>query len=308
MSLLTFNADIPVHDPVIVKENGIYYCYSTHGHFFKSKDLHEWSYCGKVFDKNPEWIKEYVPENDGKDFWAPEVVYRNGSWRFYYAVSTFGKNISAIAMAENKTLDSDSPDYEWKDRGLVIKSSEKDNFNAIDPAVSRDEDGQDWLLLGSFWGGLVMTALNAEGFVKNRENLIFIASRQKVGEKVPNPNPVEGGYIIRKGERFYLFASHDFCCRGTASSYHIVYGSSEKITGPYLDDEGIDMRYGGGRTIRDSFSFERFAGPGHNTVFSDDDGKLYLVYHAYDRKENGYSKLMIEEIKFSEESGQVLFV
>ena len=296
MALLNLTVDVPAHDPVIVKENGIYYCYSTHGYFYMSEDLKSWKYGGKVFENLPSWVREIVPANDGKDFWAPEIVFRDGLWRFYYAVSTFGKNISAIGMAVNKTLAPSSADYEWRDQGKVIASSKSDNFNAIDPAVCADEKGNDWLLLGSFWGGIVMFPLNEQGLVKLGSQPIFLASRQKEGEKQPDPNPVEGGFVFPHKGRYYLFASHDFCCRGIASSYHIVYGVADKITGPYIDEEGLNMRWGGGTTLRDSFSFERWAGPGHNTVFKDDDGKIYLVYHAYDRKDDGRSKLMIEEI------------
>lgn len=296
MALLKMTVDVPVHDPVIAKENGVYYCYSTHGQFFSSSDLKTWKYAGKIFETLPTWVKSAVPANDGKDFWAPEIVFRNGEWRFYYAVSTFGKNVSAIGMATNKTLNPASPDYKWEDKGLVISSSKKDNFNAIDPAVCADENGRDWLLLGSFWGGLALFPLEADGFVKKGSEPLFIASRQKEGEKQPDPNPVEGGFIFPHGGKFYLFASHDFCCRGTASSYHIVYGVAEKLTGPYFDEDGIDMKWGGGTTLRDSFTFEKWAGPGHNSVFADDDGKIYLVYHAYDRTDGGESKLLIDEI------------
>ena len=302
MALLEFTIDVLAHDPVIAKENGVYYCYSTHGYFYKSKDLRNWKYAGKIFEKLPDWVRKAVPKNDGKDFWAPEIIFRNGEWRFYYAVSTFGKNVSAIGMAVNKTLNPDSNEYEWKDAGLVISSSEKDNFNAIDPAVCLDENGKDWLLFGSFWGGLVMFPLDDAGFIKKGSEPTFVASRQKEGEKQPNPNPVEGGFIFPHNGKYYLFASHDFCCRGVASSYHIVYGVSDKITGPYFDEEKINMCFGGGTTLRDSFSFEKWAGPGHNTIFKDDDGKIYMVYHAYDRKDEGKSKLMIEEIKFEAES------
>ncbi|WP_296329743.1 arabinan endo-1,5-alpha-L-arabinosidase [uncultured Treponema sp.] len=302
MALLNLTVDVPVHDPLIVKEGSVYYCFSTHGYFYTSSDLLSWKYGGKVFEKLPDWVFEFVPDSDGKDFWAPEIVYRNGEWRLYYSVSSFGKNTSVIGLACNKTLDPTSKNYGWRDCGRVVSSGEGDKYNAIDPAVCADESGKDWLLFGSFWGGLVLHPLCKNGAADlNPEGKLveplFIASRQKKGEGLPEPNPIEGGFIFPHKGKYYLFASHDFCCRGVASSYHIVFGVSDKITGPYIDDEGIDMRWGGGATLRDSFSFEKWAGPGHNTVFKDDDGKIYLVYHAYDRKDDGRSKLMIEEIE-----------
>ena len=298
MALLTLTTDVFAHDPVIVKERGTYYCYSTHGFFYTSPDLRTWKYAGKVFEKLPAWTQTAVP--GAKDYWAPEVVRRDGVWRLYYAVSTFGKNRSAIALAENKTLDPASPDYAWKDCGAVVTSAAGDNYNAIDPAVCRaasgNGSGQDWLLFGSFWGGLVLLPLGDDGLVQHGAEPRFVASRKTAAQPAPDPNPIEGGYIFPHGGHYYLFASHDFCCRGTASSYHIVVGAADSVTGAYTDADGVDMRAGGGTTLRDSLSFERWAGPGHNSVFQDDDGSVYLVYHAYDRTDDGKSKLMIDKV------------
>ena len=114
MALISLTADVPVHDPVIVKEGGVYYCFSTHGYFFRSPDLRSWKYGGKVLETLPAWTRQAVPANDGQDWWAPELVFRDGFWRLYYAVSAFGKNTSAIGMASTRTLDPASPDYGWE--------------------------------------------------------------------------------------------------------------------------------------------------------------------------------------------------
>lgn len=296
MALLPLTTDVPVHDPVIVKEHGTYYCFSTHGFFYRSLDLRNWRYAGKVFEQLPAWTRQAVPTLRGDDWWAPEVVWRDGAWWLYYAVSTFGKNTSAIGLAVNKTLDPASPHYAWNDCGAVVTSAAGDDYNAIDPAVCADESGADWLLFGSFWGGLVLVPLGTNGLILHGAEPRFVASRADAAQPHPDPNPIEGGFILPRDGRYYLFASHDFCCRGTASSYHIVAGSAENITGPYTDADGVPLLAGGGTTLRDSASFERWAGPGHNSVFTDDDGRTYLVYHAYDRTDGGRSKLMIDEI------------
>ncbi len=176
---------------------------------------------------------------------------------------------------------------------LVLPSTEESPFNAIDPAVCQDNDGNDWMLWGSFWGGLMLSRLNKDGYLVNGAKVLTVGSRGNV-----DPNPIEGGFIHKHDGLYYLFASHDYCCRGTASSYHIVVGVSKEITGPYLDLSGMDMSQGGGTTLRDSLSFADWAGPGHNTVFTDSDGTDYLVYHAYSRaqKTEGQPSLMIEKI------------
>lgn len=295
MSLLSLTGFCQVHDPVIVKEKNVYHCFSTHGFELGSADLKTWVPLGKVFATLPKWAVEAVP--GAKDYWAPEVVFRDGMWRLYYAVSTFGKNISAIGLAESKTLDRSSAEFGWKDLGIVLASSSNDNYNAIDPAVACDEKGNDWLVFGSFWEGIEIVPLSKKGMVETC-NAKLIASRKKVQsfQSADSPNAIEGGYILFHEGYYYLFASHDFCCRGTASSYHIVVGRSSKIEGPYYDESGVDMREGGGTTMRDGFSFKRWAGPGHNTVFKDDDGSIYLVYHAYDRENDGRPQLQIESL------------
>src|SRR4029079_1866204 len=97
-----------------------------------------------VFDTAPTWVCKEVPGNRGH-FWAPDVIHHNGQYLLYYSVSTFGKNTSAIALATNPTLDPADSQFRWTDRGVVIKSGPKDNFNAIDPCVVRGERESLWL-------------------------------------------------------------------------------------------------------------------------------------------------------------------
>src|SRR5690606_34455770 len=97
-----------------------------------SKDKLQWHNAGRVFATEPSWAKTVVPDFGGH-LWAPDIVQNNGLYHLYYSVSAFGKNTSAIGVAVNKTLDNNSPDYEWIDKGIVIQSvPERDNWNAID--------------------------------------------------------------------------------------------------------------------------------------------------------------------------------
>jgi arabinan endo-1,5-alpha-L-arabinosidase len=71
-------------------------------------------------------------------------------FRLYYAYSLFGKNLSGIGLATNRTLDSKNPDYKWVHQGLVLESKAADDFNAIDPNYVEDAQGHAWLSFGSF--------------------------------------------------------------------------------------------------------------------------------------------------------------
>ena len=296
MSLLKVTGDIITHDPVIVKSQGIYYRFQTGDllPFYVSNDLLHWKLKGTVFNRNPEWTQKTVPGST--NLWAPEVVFRDGYWRIYYSVSTFGKNVSAIGCAISKSLDPDNAEYGWTDSGAVLTSSSRDCFNAIDPAVIKDDADVDWLLWGSFWTGLKMHRLGKDGFFDKSDNLIH-----DIAKKDNNLNPIEGGFIIHAKGWYYLFCSHDYCCRGNDSSYHFLVGRSRVVTGPYTDKMGRALLAGGGTTLRDGTSYARWAGPGHNSVFHDDDGKWYLVYHAYDREDKGIPKLQIEEFIFDKD-------
>ena len=111
-----------VHDPVLIEENGRYYLFSTGpGVPIRcSDDMLTWKLCRAVFFGLPDWIKKEVPAVG--DLWAPDISYYNGKYQVFYSASTFGQNTSAIGLATNITLDFESPDYAWKDEGLVIKS------------------------------------------------------------------------------------------------------------------------------------------------------------------------------------------
>jgi arabinan endo-1,5-alpha-L-arabinosidase len=107
---------------------------------------------------------------------------------------------------------------------------------------------------------------------------------------------VEAPVIFRKGGWYYLFVSWDRCCRGENSTYKVVVGRSRDIAGPFADREGENMAHGGGSLVVQGFgTSERWAAGGHNDVVTIDDVD-YLIFHAYDRSDEGRSKLLIREI------------
>ena len=299
MALLALSGDLRTHDPTIVKENGVFYRFQTGEGlpFQKSTDFTHWEKTGSVFSEKPSWTSRAV-EGSSLHFWAPEIVKRGDEWRIYYSVSTFGSQKSAIGLCVNKTLNPESPDYRWEDLGAVIVSDESCRFNAIDPCVISDEKG-DYLLFGSFWGGLFIAPLTSGGFLAKDAEARNIATRNL------SENAIEGGYIFKHGDYFYLFASFDFCCRGITSSYKIAYGRAKSLSADFCDKSGKSMKEGGGTILRSGDSFERWAGTGHCSVFADGE-RQFLVYHAYDRENSGESKLLIEEF-FFDSDGWIVF-
>jgi arabinan endo-1,5-alpha-L-arabinosidase len=307
--LLELDGDIsPVHDPVIIRDKGTWYLFCTGGTIRRSKDLHHWTVVGKVFEKLPYWATAEIPGTRG-GYWAPDISVYKGVYRLYYAVSTFGKNESAIGLATNKTLDPDSPDYKWIDEGMVLRSHTTDDYNAIDPNLAVDKDGNHWLDFGSFWGGIKMRRIDARtGKLSADDTTLYpLASRQRDthpsnSNGPPFKNSIEAPFIVRHNRYYYLFVSFDFCCRGANSTYNVVVGRSPNIKGPYQDKDGEPMMQGGGTRLTKGTSLWR--GPGHEGVLLQKHGTDLMVFHAYNST-TGRPFLQISTIKWEDGWPQV---
>ena len=308
-----------VHDPVMaLGEDGRYYIFSTGMGVgvMSSADRKEWRREPSVLNPIPQWATDTVRGYRGHT-WAPDISKHNGLWHLYYSCSTFGKNGSAIGLAVNKTLDPKSPDFRWEDRGMVIASHRRlDNFNAIDPNLVVDKNGQPYLTFGSFWDGIQMVKLSKQDF-QTPIGKPFTISR-RVGRKLTlaelndvrnytveggdtieaGENAVEAPFIYRRGKYYYLFVSFDYCCRGAGSTYNTVYGRSKNITGPYLDQKGRPMEHGGG--IRLYGPDETNFGIGHCAVY-DFEGKTFFVAHAYEKSQGGRAKLFMRQLTFDKD-------
>lgn len=281
------------HDPSMIHAGKTWYVFTTGkapdgGQFAVrcSEDLMAWRACGHVFDAVPEWIHRRSPGT--KDLWAPDISFAHGEFRLYYAYSLFGKNTSGIALATNKSLDPESPEYRWVDKGLVLESKAEDHFNAIDPNYVEDAKHHAWIDFGSFWTGIKMRALDAKtGLLSRKDTRLYALStrgRADASHAAGLPSDtqaVEAPFIVRHDGYYYLFVSFDLCCRGTKSTYRTMVGRSKEITGPYLDQDGKSMLEGGGTELLTANS--RWLGPGgESVVMSGSKEPDLLVYHAYD--------------------------
>lgn len=283
---------INVHDPSIIKEGNRFYLFSTRAGISLrcSDDLIHWRLCGDVFGHLPLWAARDVPGLRG--LWAPDISYFNGKYHLYYSASTFGSNHSSIGLVTNQTLDPASDKYLWEDQGKVISSSASDDWNAIDPNIVLDEQGQPWMSFGSFWGGIKLRKIDpATGKLDLKDQTLYsLASRSRTAGSV---GAVEAPFIIKRNDYYYLFVSFDFCCRGKQSTYNVRVGRSRKVTGPYLDRSGNDLREGGGTLILESRG--RWVGPGHCAILQ---GKSEdkIIYHAYDTERRGIATLRINSL------------
>lgn len=292
--ILPLASGLSTHDPTIVRDGSWYYRFSTGigVSVARSSDLLHWDYQPPAFASPPVWSTRTIPA--ARDFWAPEVVQRQGKFWLYYSVSSFGSNQSAIGLAVATTLDPDKPGSGWTDQGLVLQSNSNDDFNAIDANVVTDREGGLWLVYGSFWSGIKMSKLDPTSGKLDTHN----PQLHNLAQRPHAPDAIEGAYILPHGHWYYLFVSFDFCCKGRFSTYKIAVGRSDTITGPYVDRAGVPLLQGGGTILRQGDS--RDAGMGHNSILVDGERSL-IVYHAYDLKYGGQARLRIEQLLWDDQ-------
>ena len=234
---LALDGQIGIHDPsTIVMCDGKFYTYGTGGGSLVSDD--GWT-----------WRNGSRPSRTGM---APDVIHLGNRYYMYIARNIGAQPKAEINMIYSKTLDPSSPDYKWEEGGVVASSDGVEDCNAIDPGVFLDPtDDRMWLVYGSYFGYIRLVELDP-----------------KTGKRLdPNDHPrdlainCEASDMIYHDGWYYLLATHGSCCRGADSGYNIRVGRAKKVTGPFLDVEGIDMIRGGGKLLIGSGG--RVVGAGH---------------------------------------------
>ena len=304
-----------VHDPVMAFEDSTYHLFCT-GIGIQQMTSHD----RKTWTVNPEplmtvipkWTHDSVPGFHAH-VWAPDVIRWHNRWWLAYSCSTFGKNGSAIGLLSTRSL----TDAIWMDEGCIVASREgRDNWNAIDPCFVIDDDDQPWLVWGSFWDGIQLCRLDTTMHVAAGEVPRTIARRYNLTDKdakasLPiNPNPpknptsdyagpnaIEAPFVFRHDGWYYLFVSWDYCCQGSKSNYRVAVGRSRSVAGPYLDRNGIDMRYGGGTLFLEG-DRQQYEAAGHCAAYHFD-GEDVFICHGYSIAHQGASILVQRPIHWT---------
>jgi arabinan endo-1,5-alpha-L-arabinosidase len=282
------------HDPSrIIKQDGTYYVFYTSQGIVKktSTDLRNWTDGSPIFPGNPpSWTTNAVPGFTGF-FWAPDVIYLNGTNYLYYSVSSFGSQVSAIGLVTTTNL-ATGP---WIDQGAVIQSINGNAYNCIDPCPLVDTNGTMWLTFGSYWNGIYLVQLDpATGKrISANSTLTWLAYNSSI----------EASYLCQHGGYYYLFVNWNTCCSGIDSTYNIRLGRSTSVTGPYLDRNSVNLVIGGGSMFLESTA--RFIGPGHAGIFNDN-GTNWFTYHYYDGNNNGAPTLGLNRLFWSADDWPVL--
>jgi arabinan endo-1,5-alpha-L-arabinosidase len=264
-------------DPTVTRaDDGFFYTYATANDWgdgeglrvvpiCRSSDLVNWEYVGEAFDRVPQWLARTGPADR---IWAPDIARYRDRYYLYYSLVDRGPEY-ALEEQGIGVATADDPAGPFTDHGKVFQGFEVGVLNSIDPQFYLN-DGVPYLLWGSL-NGLYLTELSADG-------------RRPVGEKTRiGGNRFEAAYVTRREGYYYLFVSSGVCCVPPDVTYQVEVGRATSLSGPY------ETRYG--RDLRDSYGTlvmtesDRFLGPGHNAIATDDCGTDWLLYHAYDRSD-----------------------
>ena len=283
------DGEILVHDPsTIISQAGRYYTYGTGNGIpvLTSDDGWTWHRAGSLMSAVPGGkAGPEVLARGGNNTWAPDVIHIGDQYLVYYSAPATQPR-SAIGLLVGRTLDPASPDYRWEDRGPVVWSDGVEDSNAIDPGILLDPtDGRLWLVYGSYFGYIRLVELDP------KTGLRRYPDRKAMNIAINS----EASILIYRDGWYYLLVTHGSCCQGANSTYNIRMGRARKVTGPYLDNMGIDMIEGGGKLFAGSRG--RHIGPGHFGLLDLGQGvqKFSLHYEA-DLDRGGVSVLDIRPL------------
>jgi arabinan endo-1,5-alpha-L-arabinosidase len=162
--------------------------------------------------------------------WAPDVHYIDGTYYLYYAVSTFGTQVSALGVATSTTMEAGT----WTDHGSTgVVSTTGDNYNAIDPNLIQ-VGSTDYLTFGSFWADIFQTTLSSDALTWSGSSPVNIELN------TTSPQPSEGAYVYSYGSYYYLFFSSGQCCNydtdkpAAGDEYKIMVCRSTEVNGNYV--------------------------------------------------------------------------
>jgi arabinan endo-1,5-alpha-L-arabinosidase len=254
--------------------------------------------------------------------WAPDVIYNTAMNKYCMYMSVNGDNWNSVIVL--LTADYIKGPYEYV--GPVVysgfsevnhraeltdvykvlgegadlsryQSTTNTKLNAIDPCVKYDEDGNLWMSLGSWFGGIYMFRLDNMTGLRDYTvtyETVENVSDQYYGYKIAGGLGVSGeaSYYQKFGDYYYLFLSYGGLT--AQGGYQIRVFRSENINGPYVDQNGVSAVYAESVSNNLStnigirlFGSYKFTGntfthvaQGHNSVLLDEDGKMFVVFHT----------------------------
>jgi xylan 1,4-beta-xylosidase len=298
-----FNPALPGDnpDPSVIRVGDVYYATSTTNEWapyftiYRSTDLKNWELINHVF---PNGFKDMKDEWGENNFWASELAYDPEQNRIYAYYTAHNRLVEGnpglqcgIAWIDADEIESGT----FTDNGPVII---EDDCGAIDAFEFQDK-------------GKIYVFWKNDGNGCGKESWIWMQEinedrTQLLGEKrkmYTNSQPwenalVEGASFFRQGDYIYSLYSVGGCCDANCD-YKTGIARTRSLEDPVWE------KYEKNPIM---VSNENWRCPGHGTVVESPEGRLFMMYHAFNKDYDVFvgREGVIEELITNEDGWPVL--
>lgn len=284
-----------IRDPFIMLDGDTYYLTGTTPPYWngrsrgvklwKSKDLLRWEDLGFILHRfvasKKDWFCDY--------WWAPEIHKKND--KYYLTVNCRNDRIDVgqnpvIAVSDKieggyKIINADEPFFtkEKQSKGICIG----DHGN--DANLFTDDDGKTYISTCCY-EGIHLCEIDLDNAKLIGEEILVIAPEKEGSWDTKN----EGSLFIKRNGMYYCFYS------SFTRSYEVGVAYAKDIKGPWIKDEN--------NPIITPLGIKELEHSGHNSVFTDKDGRVLTAYHITLKNKPKKQLLAIDPIYF-DENGRV---
>lgn len=283
-----------IGDPYVLLVGDTYYCYPTSNgesgyRLYTSEDMVTWDNKGLSYQVQADsWAY--------KDFWAPEVVEKDGKFYMYYTARWTENDSLRIGVAV-----SDKPEGPFKE--VLDKPLFDFGYAAIDANILFDDDKiylyysrdcSENIYQGHHESHIYVVELNEDMISVTGQPTLLTQPEQDWEIHSGDYRWNEGAFVFKRGDLYYLMYSGNYYADRW---YSIGYATSESPLGPFV-------KYENNPIVQTKIEWTDISGPGHNSVVASKDGKeLYAVYHTHTSSfiGGGNRQVNIDKIGFRED-------
>ncbi|SEI98327.1 glycoside hydrolase family 43 protein [Demequina mangrovi] len=337
-------SEVTVHDPSVVTSDDEVWVFGSHAASASTTDLMSWTQnsmsvgdadAAGLFDDIRAELAETFEWAQSDTLWAADVVeLPDGRYAMYYNACEGSSARSALGLAI-----ADEVDGPYVNQEILLKSGmwdeESENAgeiydatihpNTVDPDAFYDENGDLWMVYGSYSGGIFILEMDEETGLP--------VEGQGYGEHLVggNHSRIEAPNIRFDEETGYYYLFLSFGGLDAGGGYELRVARSETPDGPYLDAEGNDMSTVAGApgTVFDDVSIEPYGvkliggyewadgsgvggdqgyvSPGHNTWYDDPEtGESFLIFHSRFTGTEEMHNVRVHQLYMNEDGWPVL--
>jgi beta-xylosidase len=274
-------SQVPLADPYILVDGGRYYAYGTHSDLgievFVSSDLKTWYRNGLALG--------YGNTTESKWFWAPEVYKFGDIYYMYYSANEH------LYVATAK-----SPLGPFKQLGSRVMQKVLGDEKCIDSSVFTDEDGTQYIFFVRFNDGncIWMCRLGSDHVTPDGSTLRkCINVSQSWEQKWGRVN--EGPFVVKSPNNYYIlsYSANDYQSQD--------YGVGCAVTANL--STGTWVKYSENPIVH---RVENLVGCGHHSFFTDNEGKMRIVFHAHNSVSAIHPRMMyIGTMEYDSKNGHL---